>query len=103
MQGRFENIISTEKPVLVDFYAEWCGPCKAMAPVLKQVKESFSDQIRIIKVDVDQNPSIAGRYNIRSVPTLLLFRKGRKVWSASGFRPAEEIKRVVEQTLKQGV
>ncbi len=101
MQGRFENIINSEKPVLVDFYAEWCGPCKAMAPVLKQVKEALNDQVRIIKVDVDHNPAIAGRFDIRSVPTLMLFRQGRKVWSASGVRPAEEIKRVVEKVLKQ--
>jgi thioredoxin 1 len=101
MQGKFENIIASEKPVLVDFYAEWCGPCKAMPPVLKQVKEALGDQVRIIKVDVDHNPAIAGRYGIRSVPTLMLFRQGRQVWSASGVRPADEIRQVLLQTLRQ--
>jgi len=101
MQGKFENIISSERPVLVDFYAEWCGPCKAMAPVLKQVKESLNDHVRIIKVDVDNNPALAGKYGIRSVPTLMLFRQGRMIWSAAGVRSATEIRQVVEQALQK--
>jgi len=84
MRGRFENIINTDKPVLVDFYAEWCAPCKVVPPLLKQVKERFNDNIRIIKVNVDSNPSIAGRYDIRSIPTLMLFRNGRTLWKAAG-------------------
>lgn len=103
MLGKFEHIINSEKPVLVDFYAEWCGPCKAMAPILKQVKESLSENVRIIKVDVDHNPSIAGRYGIRSVPTLMMFRRGQTLWTAAGVRPADEIRRVVEKALNTPV
>ncbi len=103
MLGKFEHIINSEKPVLVDFYAEWCGPCKAMTPILKQVKESLRENVRIIKVDVDHNPSIAGRYGIRSVPTLMMFHRGQTLWSASGVRPADEIRRVVEQALNAAV
>ncbi|HNZ68275.1 MAG: thioredoxin [Prolixibacteraceae bacterium] len=99
MRGRFENIINTDKPVLVDFYAEWCAPCKVVPPLLKQVKERFNDNIRIIKVNVDSNPSIAGRYDIRSIPTLMLFRNGRTLWKAAGVRAVEEITRVVEQAI----
>lgn len=99
MQGKFDTIISTDKPVLVDFYADWCGPCKAVPPVLKQVKERFSDGVRIIKVNVDNNPSLAGRYGIQSIPTLMLFRNGQTVWKGVGVRPVEEIHRVVEQAI----
>ncbi len=99
MQGKFDTIINTDKPVLVDFYADWCGPCKAVTPVLKQVKASFNDGVRIIKVNVDNNPSLAGRFGIQSIPTLMLFRKGQTVWKGVGVRPVDEIRRVVEQAI----
>lgn len=99
MLGKFEHIINSEKPVLVDFYADWCGPCKAVPPLLKQVKERFNDNIRIIKVNVDNNPSIAGRFGIQSIPTLMLFRNGQTVWKGVGVRPVDEIRRVVEQAI----
>lgn len=100
MLGKFEHIINSEKPVLVDFYADWCGPCKAVPPLLKQVKEQFNDNIRIIKVNVDNNPSIAGRFGIQSIPTLMLFRNGQTVWKGVGVSPVEEIRRVVEQAIR---
>lgn len=103
MMGRFESIINSEKPVLVDFYADWCTPCKALTPILKEVKGIFGDRLRIIKVDVDHNPEIAGIYGIRSVPTLMLFSGGRRVWNTSGVQPAGVITKIVEQNLLREV
>ncbi|HYQ59265.1 MAG TPA: thioredoxin, partial [Draconibacterium sp.] len=88
-----------KRPVLVDFYADWCGPCKQMPPILKQVKSDLKENIKIIKVDVDRNPSIASKYQIRSIPTLMLFKDGELKWSGMGVRPASEVKSIVEQYL----
>lgn len=95
MNGKFDTIINSEKPVLVDFYADWCGPCKTMAPILKEVKDDLKDNIRIIKVNVDKNPAIAGVYQVRNIPTLMLFRNGKQLWSNAGVVSANDIKRVV--------
>ncbi|MDD4108741.1 MAG: thioredoxin [Prolixibacteraceae bacterium] len=84
MRDRFENLIKSSKPVVVDFFTEWCGPCKAMAPVLSSVKDQLRDNVRIIKVDVDRNPFLATRYNVRSVPTIMVFKDGIIQWSGSG-------------------
>lgn len=83
----FGDIINSGKPVLVDFFAEWCGPCKMMAPVLKQVKEEVQDTASIIKVDIDKNQQTAAVYNISAVPTILLFKNGKVVWRQSGVVP----------------
>jgi len=84
MKGNFNQIINGEMPVLVDFSAEWCGPCKIQAGILKEVAALSSGKVRIIKIDVDRNPEIANRYQIRSVPTLMLFKNGNTLWRQSG-------------------
>nr|WP_319999937.1 thioredoxin [uncultured Draconibacterium sp.] len=99
MIAKFKNIINCKRPVLVDFYADWCGPCKQMPDILKQVKAELKENIKIIKVDVDRNPNIASKYQIRSIPTLMLFKDGELKWRGMGVRPAEEVKSIVEQYL----
>lgn len=83
----FNNIIASEKPVLVDFYATWCGPCKTMHPILEQLKDSMGNKLRIIKIDIDRNKALASNYNIQSVPTLMLFKTGQCIWRKSGAMP----------------
>ncbi len=99
MHGRFVNIINSDKPVLVDFYADWCSPCKQMPPILKEVKSELKENIRIIKVNVDKNPAIATRYQIRSIPTVIIFKKGEPRWTGVGLRPANELKAVLKEQL----
>lgn len=82
--SNFSKIINQDKPVLVDFFAEWCGPCKMMSPILKEVKDSLGEVASIIKIDVDKNQELAAKLQVRGVPTLILYKKGKQLWRQSG-------------------
>ncbi len=93
----FNEMIQSDKPVLVDFFAEWVGPCKMMSPILKEVKDSLGDEVTIIKVDVDKNPQAAAAYQVQGVPTLIVFKKGEAVWRQSGVVPKAGLVNILQQ------
>lgn len=93
----FGEIINGNTPVLVDFFAEWCGPCKMMKPVLEELHLRMGDKVRIIKIDIDKSPEAANAYQVQSVPTLLLFQQGKTLWRKSGVVQAKQLEKVIEQ------
>ena len=95
----FNDLIQDEKPVLVDFFAEWCGPCKMMAPVLQDFSKEMGDKVRVIKVDVDKNQNAALAYQIQGVPTFILFQKGKILWRQSGMVTGHQLKSITSQYL----
>jgi len=97
MKSNFNTIINSETPVLIDFFADWCGPCKMLAPILKQVKDDLGEDIKIIKIDVDENQMLAAKYQVRGVPTMLLFKSGKQVWRQSGVLQKDQIVSIVKQ------
>lgn len=98
----FGDLIRGNKPVLVDFSAEWCGPCKMMPPILKEVKEKMGESITVLKLDIDRNPAVASAYGIQSVPTLIVFRDGQIKWRQSGVARADQLKNVLDGILEKG-
>jgi thioredoxin 1 len=98
----FTDIIQGSKPVLVDFSAEWCGPCKMMPPILKELKDKMGDNVTILKLDIDKNPAVANAYQIQSVPTLIVFREGEIKWRQSGVIRADQLKSVLDGILQKG-
>ncbi|SHM87148.1 thioredoxin [Polaribacter sp. KT 15] len=95
--SKFSEIIDQEKPVLVDFFAEWCGPCKMMSPILKQVKDVLGDKVSIIKINVDKNQSLASRYQVRGVPTFMVFKEGKQLWRQSGVLQTKELVEIIKR------
>lgn len=95
--SNFHELINRNKPTLVDFYADWCGPCKMMPPILNEVKSNLGDQVNILKVDVDENKKAAHKYGIRSIPTLILFKNGKIVWRKTGVAQSQEIQQAIRK------
>ncbi|WP_366183874.1 thioredoxin [Flavobacterium ovatum] len=100
MNSNFNNIINSDKPVLIDFFATWCAPCKTLSPILKEVKDSLGEKITIVKIDIDKNPSVASKYHVRSVPTMILFQNGEQLWKQSGVLDKNEIITTIVQKAK---
>lgn len=93
--SKFSEIINQDKPVLVDFFATWCGPCNMLGPILKEVKDTLGDRVVIVKIDVDKNQPLAAKYLVKGVPTMLLFRNGKQVWRQSGVVQKNEIINII--------
>ena len=96
MKSNFSEIIKNDRPVLVDFFADWCGPCKALAPILKDVKQDLGEDVKIVKIDVDKNQPLAAKFQVKGVPTMILFKNGEQLWRQSGVLPKAEIVKIIK-------
>jgi thioredoxin 1 len=97
----FKEIVSSSKPTLVDFYATWCGPCRMMVPILKELSTEMGDRATIIKVDIDKNPTLARKLNIQGVPTIAIYKNGKMVWRRSGVQRAHQLKMALEEFIEE--
>lgn len=97
MKSNFKDIINSDTPVLVDFHAEWCGPCKTLAPILKSVKDELGNAIKIVKIDVDKNQPLASQFQVRGVPTMILFKNGKQLWRQSGVLQKNDLISIINQ------
>jgi len=96
MKSSFSDLISSQTPTVIDFFATWCGPCRMVGPILEDLKNDLGEDVRVFKIDVDQNPALASKYNVRSVPTLMIFKNGKLQWRESGVRSKAELKKVIQ-------
>ena len=97
MPQSFSEIINSNTPTLVDFYTDWCGPCKTMAPILEDLKQKIGDSAKVIKIDVDKNQKVSAKYKIQSIPTLLLFKDGKIIWRQSGVVPGHMLEKLIKE------
>jgi thioredoxin 1 len=100
MKGNFSELIQSNTPVLVDFYADWCQPCRIQSPILQEIAREMDGKVRVIKINVDQNQEVSGKYQVQSIPTLMLFRKGEVKWRQAGVTPKVKIMSVIHQILR---
>ena len=98
-QGSFQELVNSEKPIFIDFHATWCGPCKAMDPVIKRLAATLKDQLRVIKIDIDKNAALASKLGIRGVPTFALYQRGNQLWRQSGMLTYDQLKQVIDKQL----
>lgn len=100
-KNSFSEVIKGDTPVLVDFYADWCGPCKMVPPILKELKKRMGDAIHILKVDTEKNPDVAIRYQVRGIPNLILFKHGKVIWQQAGVVQAGQLEQIIKQKLQE--
>ncbi len=99
-KSSFKKIISGNKPVLIDFYADWCGPCKSMNPIIKSIAKEFSESVKVVKINIDKNQQLSHQLGIRSIPSFVLYKDGKKVWSKIGMVSKTELKKIILSKVK---